>query len=108
MINTSDYSVSTVSGVGIYVPGVAVSPDGPKVYAANGDGNAVSIISTSSNTVTGSIDLGRHVTGLTVSQDGTRVYATSGSSQTVSVINTATNSWPRSMARSSSSMPCRC
>ena len=69
--------------------GVAVSPDGSKVYVANAVGT-VSVIDTATNTVTATIPVGSGPFGVAVSPDGSKVYVANGVG-TVSVIDTATN-----------------
>jgi len=81
------------SGAG---PGVAVSPDGTKVYVVTFSSNsepAVSVIATKSNMVIATIPLGigAQPQGLAVSPDGSRVYVANQGSNTVSVIATATD-----------------
>jgi YVTN family beta-propeller protein len=79
--------------IGLPIPaagfGVAVSPDGRKVYVA---GDPVSVIDTETNTVTATIPVGPGPLGVAVTPDGRKVYvAKRGLSGTVSVIDTATN-----------------
>jgi S-layer protein (TIGR01567 family) len=71
--------------------GVAVSPDGSKVYAANSKDNTVSVIDTATNTVIATIPVGTYPEGVAVSPDGTKVYVTNSESNNVYVIDTATN-----------------
>ncbi len=75
--------------------GVAVSPDGSKVYIANIEFNTVSVIDTASNTVTATIPVGVNPESVAVTPDSSKVYVTNGTSGstpgTVSVIDTATN-----------------
>ncbi len=75
--------------------GVAVSPDGSKVYVANIESNTVSVIDTATNTITTTIPVGSFPESVAVSPDGSKVYVTNGTSGTtpgtVSVIDTATN-----------------
>ncbi len=55
--------------------GVAVTPDGSKVYVANAVGNTVSVIATATNTVVGSpIPVGDDPVGVAVTPDGSKVY----------------------------------
>jgi len=48
--------------------GVAVTPDGTRVYIANSGNNTVSIIDTATNQVTGTMNVGSRLEGVTVSQ----------------------------------------
>jgi YVTN family beta-propeller protein len=112
-VTVIDTATNTVVGspitVGIEPTGVAVSPDGSKVYItntgpadfgpSNPPGSTVSVIDTATNTVVGSpITVGQSPQGVAVSPDGSHVYvAIPNPSQsgigfgTVSVIDTATN-----------------
>src|SRR6202007_1264327 len=79
-------------GVGPYPRGVAVTPDGSKVYVTNLGDNTVSVIDTATNTVTGStIPVGDNAEGVVITPDGSRVYVANSYDDTVSVIDTATN-----------------
>jgi YVTN family beta-propeller protein len=69
--------------------GVAVSPDGKKVYMTNYFG--VSIIDTATNTVTDTPYLGSNPKGVAVSSDGKKVYVTNNNDDTVSVIDISTD-----------------
>jgi YVTN family beta-propeller protein len=69
--------------------GVAVTPDGTKVYVANRGSGTVSAIATATNAVVATIPVGGNPYGIAVTPDGTNVYVTTGN--TVSVIDTATN-----------------
>ena len=84
--------------VGNYPCGVAVTPDGKKVYVANNEDNTTSVIDTTTNTVTATVPVGTYPSGVAVGPDGTKVYVASSAymenltySSTVSVIDTATN-----------------
>jgi YVTN family beta-propeller protein len=87
VINTLTNQVTTTIPVGGGW-GVAVSPDGRKVYAANGE---LAVIDTATNTVAATLGIcGPNSIGVAVSPDGSRVYVTcTGGS--VLVIDTATN-----------------
>jgi YVTN family beta-propeller protein len=117
--NGGDNTVSVIStatntvigspiSVGRQPAGVAVTPDGSKVYVTNYgdpgtpmDAGSVSVINTATNTVIGSpISVGRNPVGVAVTPDGSKVYVTnyggtrtdlSDTGTTVSVISTATN-----------------
>ena len=58
VIATSNDTVTTTILVGIDPLGVAVAPDGGKVYVANAASNDVSVIAASSDTVTATIPVG--------------------------------------------------
>ena len=76
--------------------GVAVTPNGGKVYITNSDGGSVSVIDASSNTVVATIPIGPGPAGVAVAPDGTKVddrdagepYSSPGK---VSVISTASD-----------------
>jgi YVTN family beta-propeller protein len=72
--------------------GVAVTPDGSKVYVANCIGNSESVIATATNTVTTITDPSfGEAMGVAVSPDGSKVYVSNYAGNTVSVIATATD-----------------
>jgi YVTN family beta-propeller protein len=74
--------------------GVAISPDGNKVYITNQGDNTVSVISSVTNSVIAKITVGNEPYGLSVSPNGNRLYVANGSpccSGIISVINTATD-----------------
>ena len=82
--------------VGSSPSGVAVTPDGGKVYVTNtGTGESpgtVSVISTATDTVIATIGVGFGPTGIAVTPDGSKVYvASDDEAGSISVINTATN-----------------
>jgi YVTN family beta-propeller protein len=71
--------------------GVAVTPDGSKVYVANAASNNVSVIDTASNTVIATTPVGAAPVGVAVTPDGSKVYVANSNSNSVSVIATPTN-----------------
>ncbi|WP_161964488.1 MBG domain-containing protein [Mucilaginibacter endophyticus] len=98
VINLENNSVVATIPVGVQPTGVAVSPDGKRVYVTNQNligpstGNTVSVIDVASNTVITNITVNERPYGIAISPDGSRLYVTSQSPfNTVSVINTATN-----------------
>ncbi len=95
MIDTAtDRVVGTPIPVGLDPYGVAVTPDGAKVYVVNLADSTVSMIDTSTDRVVGMpIPVGSLPHGVAVAPDGTRVYVTNSDihNSTVSVIDTATN-----------------
>jgi YVTN family beta-propeller protein len=91
---TSNAVVSQVATQGGQSFGLAVSPNGQRVYVTNTWNNTVSVIDTSKATpaLVATVQVGSTPGGITVSPDGTKVYVANFGANTVSVINTATNS----------------
>ncbi len=71
--------------------GLAVSPDGARVYVANASSDTVSVVDTATNTVTTTIGVGDTPAGVAVSPDGATVFVTNANDDTVSMIDTVTN-----------------
>ena len=76
--------------------GLAVSPDGTKVYVTNFGPPAVStgtvsVIKTANRGVVATIPVGNYPTGVAFTPDGTHAYVANVNSSIVSVIATATN-----------------
>src|SRR5690242_10546257 len=78
VIATASNTVTATIPVGSYPGGVAVTPDGSKVYVANGNqvsNGTISVIDTSSNTVTATITVADgNPVGMAVTPDGGNVY----------------------------------
>ena len=91
---TNDVIVRVPLGGGWPV-GVAVNPEGTKVYVVDSpmDVSTVYVIDTATNMVSAKVNLGSsYPSGITVNSAGTRVYVTKQHDYTnISVINTATN-----------------
>ena len=77
--------------VGTSPLGVAATPDGKYVYAANRSSNNVSVIDTASNTVVATIAVGTNPYGVAISPDGQYAWVANINSNNVSVIATAEN-----------------
>jgi YVTN family beta-propeller protein len=89
-----DVATNTVTAaINVYAPfGVAVTPDGGRVYVANfASSGTVSAVSTATNTVVATIPVENQPFGVALSPDGGSVYVTNRLSNTVSVIATLTN-----------------
>ncbi|MES2113186.1 MAG: beta-propeller fold lactonase family protein [Bacteroidota bacterium] len=71
--------------------GVAVSPDGSRVYVTNEYSQNLSVVNTATQTVLATINVGTNPRGVCVSPDGSRVYVANYASNDVSVINTSIN-----------------
>jgi YVTN family beta-propeller protein len=88
--NTVIATIVVGSNSGPY--GVAVLPDGSKIYIAESFSNTVSVIDAATNAVTATITVGNGPVGVAVTPDGSRVYvANKNTDNTVSVIDTATS-----------------
>ncbi len=91
MIATATNTVTATIPVGAEPYGVAVTPDGRKVYFANHESNNASVIATATNTVTATIPVGSFPYGVAVTPDGSKVYVANSGSNNMSVIDTVTN-----------------
>ncbi|WP_345100713.1 gliding motility-associated C-terminal domain-containing protein [Mucilaginibacter panaciglaebae] len=98
VINTSTHDVVTNIPVDSQPFGVAVSPDGRRVYVVNSKnetGHAkpgvVSVIDAASNTIVGNYTVGKNAKAIVVNPDGKRAYVANESSNTVSVVDLTDN-----------------
>ena len=91
--STNTYGVSSTMQVGQFLPaGLALSPDGTKLYVANYSSSSVRVMNTATGQPIGNpIAVGALPYGLAISPDGSKVYTANSGSNTVSVINTTTN-----------------
>jgi YVTN family beta-propeller protein len=71
--------------------GIAVSPDGSKVFVTHPFSGFVSVITTATNTVSATIPLFTDSRGVCVSPDGSKAYVALYNENKVIVINTSTN-----------------
>ena len=67
--------------------GVVVSPDGRRVYVANGRGGTVSALDAAANTVVSTIPVGQRPWGIALTPDGKKLYTANGPSNDVTVID---------------------
>jgi YVTN family beta-propeller protein len=91
VISTSINTVTATIPLGNQPLGVAVSPDGSKVYVTNELSSTVSVIATLTNTVVATISVGSYPFGVAVTPDGSKVYVANYNSNNVSVIDTSSN-----------------
>jgi len=92
MIDTTMSNAVTTIPVGGAPAGVAVTPDGSKVYVTSGAFN-VAVIDTTTSAVTQIpvSPIGGFPTGVAVTSDGRKVYVTNQFDASVAVIDTATD-----------------
>lgn len=84
--------VSSTVNVGNGPFGIAVDPDGQRVYVTNFNDDSVTVIDSSSNSVVaGPIMVGLGPRDIAFKVDGTVAYVANSSSSTVSLIDTSTN-----------------
>ena len=90
---TSLYSPTLVGEVrlGAAPHGVAVTPDGKRVYVTDFTARSVSVIDAVQLQEVVSIQVGRGAVNVIIASDGTRAYVTNELDDTLSVIDTATN-----------------
>jgi len=97
VIDTATNTIRATVSVGSNPNGVAVTPDGTKVYVANSDWDnvstidTISVIDTAIDTVIARVPVGNKPWGAAAISDGTKVYVTNEGSDTVSVIDATTN-----------------
>jgi len=97
VINTTTNTVvATIPGVGTNPIGVAVSPNGSKVYVgdafiSNEGVSKVFVIDTATNTVVASIPVGFGAAFVAISPNGSKLYVSNHGTTTVAVVDTATN-----------------
>ncbi|MDY0128928.1 MAG: PKD domain-containing protein [Methanosarcina vacuolata] len=94
VIDTATNNVTATVDVGDGPFGVAVSPDGTKVYVTHQSNTGhVSVIDTATNKVTATVPVGSYPAGVAVTPNGKKVYVANDvrNNGTVSVIDTATN-----------------
>lgn len=72
--------------------GIAITPDGSRMYVDNADDASVSVFDTATNVPLVEIPVGMNPIGLAITPDGSRAYVSSAGSDIVSVIAIATNS----------------
>jgi YVTN family beta-propeller protein len=91
VIDAGTLGIATTIPVGSSPNGLAVSPNGTRVYVANRNANSVSVIDTSSNTVVATVNVGSFPVEVALSPNGKRLYVTNFFDNTISVVDTAVN-----------------
>jgi YVTN family beta-propeller protein len=69
--------------------GLALSPDGQRLYIANGRARTVSVIDLENSDVVAQVHVGARPWGIGLTSDGKFLYTANGPSNDVSVIDTA-------------------
>jgi len=90
VVDTATRTVVAILTVGTNPSGVAVSPDGSRVYVANAGSGTLSVVSAASNTVSATIPVGANPVGVAASSNGQRIYVANSGAASVSVIDAAT------------------
>ncbi|WP_048107514.1 PKD domain-containing protein [Methanosarcina barkeri] len=91
VIDATTNKVTTTIPVGSNPTGVAINPNGTKVYAVNARSSDVSVIDTATNSVVATVRAGNFPQGIVVSPNGKKVYVTNRYSNNVSVIDAGAN-----------------
>ncbi|MCZ2134898.1 MAG: hypothetical protein LC098_05645 [Burkholderiales bacterium] len=89
VIDTLARTVLNAVNVGANPAGVAVAPNGSRVYVANAGDGTVSVVTAASNTVTATLAVQSNPVGVAASADGQRVYVANSGSASLSVIDAA-------------------
>jgi len=72
VIDTTTNTVTATVDTKDWPSGVAVKPDGTKVYVTNYSNGTVSVINTTNNTITAQAPVGSFPLGVAISPDGTK------------------------------------
>ena len=84
-----------VAGPHVYVMGMALAPDGSRLYVSTGRGKMVFVIDTATNKPVTSFEVGQRPWGIALSADGKKPYSANGPSNDVSVVDLSTNTVSR-------------
>jgi YVTN family beta-propeller protein len=71
--------------------GIVVSPDGRRIYVANGFASVVTVLDARTMRPIARIPVGRRPWGIALTRDGTRLYAACGLADELDVIDTRTS-----------------
>ncbi len=102
VINTSTNTIISDFTLGNYITptGIALSPDGSKLYVANGTNNDILVVNTTTHGIIADILIGYNPFGIALSPDGSRLYVPYGvrtiypdinKNDTLKIVNTANN-----------------
>src|SRR5690349_15898235 len=85
-------AINGTAQVGKGPSGVAVGPNGTRVYVTNYDADSVSVLDPGTTTVVATITVGAKPFAIALNSSGTRAYVTNSGANTVSVLDLTTNS----------------
>ena len=88
VINISTNTVVATVPVGTGPNNPAVTPDGARLYVANGSSDDVSVVDTATDVVVATVPVGDDPRHLAITPDGTRAYVSNTGSANLSVLNT--------------------
>ncbi len=91
VVNTGNNTVAATVSMPASPSGLAVTPDGTRVYVACQGANTVAVLSTATNSVIATIPVGTTPVQLAVSPNGAQVYVVIRGQNQVAIIDTATN-----------------
>lgn len=89
VIDTDTNTIIKRIPMGDYIAGVAVHPDGTKVYVSVIGSDQVAVIDTSTDQVIDSFQVGMNPKGLAFTKDGSTLYVINTADASVSVVDTA-------------------
>jgi YVTN family beta-propeller protein len=89
-VNPSTSTVDSIK-VGSTPAGIAISPDGTRLYVTNSGSSTVSVIDTTLNKEISRITVGSQPSGIAVSPDGNKLYVTLRYSDSLATVNLANN-----------------
>jgi YVTN family beta-propeller protein len=78
--------------------GIAITPDGMKVFVSSSDSGSVKVLDTATDTIAASIDVGAKPAGLTITPDGALVVAAVGGADEAVIIDVSRNAVARHVA----------
>lgn len=95
VIDSLDGTVSVIRGNSVVdtinagngtTKGIAVTPDGSRLFVANTNNNSISIINTTSYKVIDTVNTGKSPYGIAISPDGLYAYISNSGSQNISIL----------------------
>lgn len=91
VIDTTSYE--PIAQISVKAPhGIAISPDGQRLYITNSGANqTVTVVDSSSNAITETIKVGNTPTGLIISPDGSRAYVAVSGDASIAILDLQTH-----------------